>query len=156
MLLFMSLLHKWKVKCTNIWVAPLRIAPFPESGQVLEGERMTLVCTLSSGEPANIKWEFRPLKQQAWNKISTTKMAQFDEILSNSSSSNNGPLYSVLKTDPFTSLLSIGKVEWGNMGKYICEAWSGTDDSRNVFRSYDLTVLGMKLIRWRTTTHCVI
>lgn len=52
---------------------------------------------------------------------------------------NNGH-FSVVNTDPYTSLLKIDKVNEFHTGEYFCDASSSAG---RVFRSHNLTVFGI-------------
>lgn len=122
----------------------------------MEGERLTLVCALSSGDaPLNINWNMVPSTLPLhWHRSSTEKhgadmkqgLADGRKLrLSTLQPLEGGTLslFSILNTDPFTSLLSISKVTERHAGRYICNASSTS--AGTTLRSHDLTVLGMRM-----------
>jgi hypothetical protein len=130
-----------------VCIAPLKIAPFPEKSSVVEGERLTLVCALTSGEqPLQINWyRFSQLHQKNhYNRpeiLTTTTTEQDGSRQLLFGSSLEPPLFSVLNPDPFTSLLSIQSVTERHVGLYVCNASSPQETTK---ASQYLTVLGMK------------
>lgn len=135
--------------------APLRIAPFPENGKVVEGERLNLVCGLSSGDaPVEIQWTMVPTqshRHSAGHRFSSSLLKHTSEFpdqeerklrpSSQLSPAEEPALFSVLNTDPFTSLLSIPRVMDRHAGLYVCNVSSAA--AGTTLRSHDLTVLGM-------------
>jgi len=86
----------------------------------MEGERVTLVCALSSGDlPVYLEWTKRP----------------------NFETNHQVPDFSVVETDPFTRILSIAKASQAHSGLYICEAKSS---SHRISSQHNLTVLGKR------------
>lgn len=145
--------------------APLRITLFPESSQVVEGERLTLVCTISSGDtPVELRWTVIPHSWKASSSLLSSArgakagasgddygrysgsrselklIGSVREIVGNEKNSGS---FSVLNTDPYNSLLKIDKVTESHTGQYYCDASS---TAGRVFRSHNLTVFGTRSI----------
>lgn len=151
--------------CNILWeflrAAPLRITLFPESSQVTEGERLTLVCTISSGDtPLELRWTVMP---SSWRTtISSSSVLTSSTFASRAGGRNSGVVrmigsagseigenerngaFSVVNTDPYTSLLKIDKVTESHAGQYFCDASSAAG---RIFRSHTLTVFGTRGVR---------
>ncbi|CAG7701335.1 unnamed protein product [Allacma fusca] len=112
----------------NPFTAPLRIAPFPEKGRVVEEERVTLVCSLSSGL-GTLKWSKGPAGKHFTHEKNSPEEKKATE---------SAAPFNVLDTDGFTSLLSIASVKPSHAGVYTCTA---SDAISTVARSHELTVL---------------
>lgn len=133
--------------------APLRITLFPESSQVMEGERLTLVCAISSGDTASeLRWTMIPSSWKTSALLTTGAGADRDEMTMiggareqiGGNVKNSGSV-SVVNTDRYTSLLKIDRVTGSHAGQYFCDASS---PAGRIFRRHNLTVLGTRRLHY--------
>lgn len=140
--------------------APLRITLFPESSQVMEGERLTLVCTVSSGDtPLELRWSMIPSSWKTSTLLASSATGRAaDNAGRRGSSATSGSVmgmigstgeiggtdtkrgsFNVVNTDEYTSLLKIQNISIFDAGLYFCAASSAAGQ---IFRRHNLTVFG--------------
>ena len=102
------------------FTAPLRIAPnFPKKSSVVEDERVTLVCSLSSGL-GTLKWTKH---EQDFGARDYYSNSNDDHQHRHQQQMTPESPFTVLDTAGFTSLLSIESVKPSHAGTYTCTAY---------------------------------